>query len=673
MLACLQSLIDFIGAYPHLAYGLCFLAAMLESAPVIGLFIPGSTIIVALSALIPGGTVGFWWLNAAAVAGAILGDSMAYGVGRRYGRAVLARPPLSRYPQIAERCEGFFAGHGGKSVFVGRFVPAIRAFVPLFAGILGLRLGRFLVSDILSALIWAPVHVVPGMAIGASLALAGAVAGRLLVFLAVLVAILFLVAWGVRILLLHFWPRLTAAVERARAWSLAGTGSPRRVVRSLLEPGETELSGLLVTGALTLGGLWLFLGLLEDVAAGDPLVRADTAVYGLLQSIRTPWGDAVMVAVTELGDTPVIIAVTLAVLAWLLFRRAWRTAGYFVGAVGLASLFNTTVKLILDRPRPIPDLYEGSGAFSFPSGHATVNLALWGFFAYLVARQQRVRIRALALANGLGFALLVALSRLYLGAHWFSDVAAGLAFSTAWVALLSIAYAHHRPDTVGARGLFAVAIAAFLIAGGINIGRHHNADLARYATRHEIKTLSADGWAMEGWRELPAWRVDLKGEIEEPFTVAWIGDPTAIETALDAAGWPQPVPWSLVSTLAWLAPDPDAATLPVLPLLADGRAATIVRIRTEPDGARLVLRLWTSGFALGPEGAAQPILVGAVVEERLGRMLGLVSLARADAALDRPRDRLAASLGAGRLVGPAAPATEPIWDGRLLLLESTAP
>ena len=503
MLAYLQSLIDFIGAYPHLAYGLCFLAAMLESAPVIGLFIPGSTIIVALSALIPGGTVGFWWLNAAAVAGAILGDSMAYGVGRRYGRAVLARPPLSRYPQIAERCESFFAGHGGKSVFVGRFVPAIRAFVPLFAGILSLRLGRFLVSDILSAAIWAPVHVVPGMAIGASLALAGAVAGRLLVFLAVLVAILFLVAWGVRVLLLHFWPRLTAAVEHARAWSLAGTGLPRRVVRSLLEPGETELSGLLVTGALTLGGLWLFLGLLEDVATGDPLVRADAAVYGLLQSIRTPWGDAAMVAVTELGDTPVVIAVTLAVLAWLLFRRAWRTAGYFVAAVGLASIFNTTVKLILDRPRPIPNLYEGAGAFSFPSGHATVNLALWGFFAYLVARQQRLRIRALALANGLGFALLVALSRLYLGAHWFSDVAAGLAFSTAWVALLSIAYAHHRPDAVGARGLFAVAIATLLIAGGINIGRHHDADLARYATRHEIKMLSAAGWAAEGWRGLP--------------------------------------------------------------------------------------------------------------------------------------------------------------------------
>jgi undecaprenyl-diphosphatase len=301
-----------------------------------------------------------------------------------------------------------------------------------------------------------------------------------------------------------------------------------------------------------------------------------------------------------------------------------------------------------------------------------VNLVLWGVLAFLATRDSRLGVRALAIGIASAYALLIALSRLYLGAHWFSDVVAGLAFGTSWVTLLSIAYVRHNPEPVRARGLVAVAAAALLVAGGINIGRHHDVDLARYATRHEIKTLSADDWAAEGWRELPAWRVDLKGEFEEPFTVAWIGDPAAIEAALDAAGWRQPVPWSLVSTLAWLAPAPDPATLPVLPLLADGHTAAIVRIRAEPDGARLVLRLWTSGFALGPEGATRPILVGAVLEERLGRMLGLVSLARADAALDGPRDQLAASLGAGRLVGPAAE-PDPRWDGRLLLLETPNP
>jgi len=672
MVEYLQQLIDFIGAYPLLAYGLCFLAAALESAPVVGLFIPGSTIIVALAALVPGGTVGFWPLTAAAFVGAVVGDSSAYVIGRFYGRAVLARPPLSRYPQLAQRCETFFADHGGKSVFVGRFVPAIRAFVPLFAGILGLRLGRFLVSDLVSAAIWAPIHVVPGMAIGASLALAGAVAGRLLVFLAILAALLFLAGWGMRLLVLRIWPVIAAAIERVRAWAHGGKKLRHRLLRSLLEPGETELSGLVVAAVIVLGGIWLFLGLLEDVASGDPLVRADAAVYGLLQSLRTPWGDAAMVVVTELGDTPVVVAVTLAVLLWLLVRRAWRTAAYWVGAVGLASLFNTTVKLILDRPRPVEDLYAGAGAFSFPSGHATVNLALWGFFAYLVAREARPRVRALALANALAFALLVAFSRLYLGAHWFSDVAAGLAFSIAWVTLLAIAYAHHRPDRVAPRGLIAVAVSVFLLAAAVNIGRHYAADLDRYEERHEVAVLSNADWASDGWRLLPGNRIDLKGEIEEPFTVVWVGDEAAISARLAAAGWQEPVDWSMVSTLAWLAPEPDLMTLPVLPRLADGHTPSLTRILTAPDGGRLVLRLWPSAFAVGEDGRQRPVFVGAAFAERLGRMLDLVSVVRGAPGLDAPRDRLGTSLGESRLV-QAEPAAPPRWDGRILLLETAAP
>jgi undecaprenyl-diphosphatase len=362
-----------------------------------------------------------------------------------------------------------------------------------------------------------------------------------------------------------------------------------------------------------------------------------------------------------------LIAVTVAVLLWLLLHRAWRTAAYWLAAVSLASLFNTTVKLILDRPRPVDDLFSGASAFSFPSGHATVNLALWGFFAYLVAHGARVRVRALVLANALAFALLVAFSRLYLGAHWFSDVAAGLAFSTAWVTLLAIAYAHHRPDAIGARGLAAVALGAFLVAGAVNVVRHHATDLERYAQRHEVATIEPLAWAAEGWRELPTHRIDLKGELEEPHTVAWVGEPAAVARALAAAGWREPVPWSLASTLAWLPPDADAASLPVLPRLADGRMPVLVRIRPEPDGARLVLRLWFSGFATGAEGEARPILVGAAVRERLGRLLGLVSIVRAEAALDDPRDRLAASLAGGRIVSELPSGQD--WDGRLLLLE----
>lgn len=86
----------------------------------------------------------------------------------------------------------------------------------------------------------------------------------------------------------------------------------RRLVRSLLDPDQPEVLGVLILGLALIGGLWLFLGVLQDVIAGDPLVRADRAVFHLLQSLRLPVVDQIMVALTELGDAAVVVPVNRA-------------------------------------------------------------------------------------------------------------------------------------------------------------------------------------------------------------------------------------------------------------------------------------------------------------------------------------------------------------------------
>ena len=182
MLSYLRAVIDFVATYPHVAYGLVFLAALSEALPVIGVFVPGSVVVLAVSALVPTGSVTLWPLLVWATIGAVVGDGFSYWLGRRYKREILLRWPFSRYPQIAAQSEAFFHAHGGKSVFLGRFIPALRAFVPLYAGILLMPARRFYISNVLSALAWAPAHVFPGVIFGASLVLAGAVAGRLAVF-----------------------------------------------------------------------------------------------------------------------------------------------------------------------------------------------------------------------------------------------------------------------------------------------------------------------------------------------------------------------------------------------------------------------------------------------------------------------------------------------------------
>ena len=146
----LNSLIAFVSAHAWLAYLTLFLAAFLEAVPVVGSVIPGSTVILALSALVPGGELHLAPVLAAAIAGAALGDGTAYWIGHRRQREILTAWPLSNYPRVIEQSEAFFNRWGLLAVFFARFVPPIRAFVPITAGALGMPPSRFYAVNLAS-------------------------------------------------------------------------------------------------------------------------------------------------------------------------------------------------------------------------------------------------------------------------------------------------------------------------------------------------------------------------------------------------------------------------------------------------------------------------------------------------------------------------------------------
>jgi membrane protein DedA with SNARE-associated domain len=159
----IDPLVAFVSANAWLAYLTLFLAALLEAVPVVGSVIPGSTIILALSALVPGGDLQLPWVLAAAVAGAILGDGSAFWVGHRSQREILSTWPMEKYPGVIAQSEAFFHRWGALAVFFARFVPPIRAFVPITAGSLGMQPLRFYAVNIPAILLWAPAHVLPGV------------------------------------------------------------------------------------------------------------------------------------------------------------------------------------------------------------------------------------------------------------------------------------------------------------------------------------------------------------------------------------------------------------------------------------------------------------------------------------------------------------------------------
>lgn len=669
MSAYLHLLITAIGDHRLLIYALVALLALSESLPLVGALVPGTALILSISALVPSGAVALLPLLGMAILGAIVGDGLSYWLGHHYQDRLIRWWPFTRHPQLLPRGAAFFHRHGGKSVFLARFTPGVRAVVPLVAGILRMPVARFYSVNIVSALVWAPVHIIPAALVGFTLALSGAVALRLALFLGLLLVGLWFVLWLTRWLLRRGLPYLDRFQQRLWLWAEAGDSWLRRPLRSLLDPQRTEAQGLLLSAVLLIGSLWLFAGILQDVISGDPLVRFDSSVFHLLQNLRTVWGDQLMIRVTEFGDSTVTATLTLAVLIWLLWRRAWSSAVYWTGAVGCSALATLVFKLALHRSRPLADMYNGWSAFSFPSGHTVINATLYGFLAFLIARQVRPAWRAVSVAAALFMAIAIAFSRLYLGAHWFSDVAAGLAFAVAWVTVLAIAYSRHQRPSLPPLQLVTVVLVTLLVAGGIHSGLRYPRDIARYAPRPHHQLLAATAWWRAGWRQQPAWRLDLDGEHKAPFSVQWAGPSAALRRTLLAHGWQQPPPWTVTGALGWLAPHPVIDKLPVLPQLDNGRPATLTLVRPGRNG-RLIVRLWPTTTRLTTADRQWPLLIGSVVRERFTQPYALLTLAHVETDFDAARAILAQAFPDARLAQRGAATGH--WDGRVLLLAAPA-
>jgi undecaprenyl-diphosphatase len=191
---------------------------------------------------------------------------------------------------------------------------------------------------------------------------------------------------------------------------------------------------------VALGSLaaWAFAGLTQDVVGHDESVLFDPGVTAYVVSHRTAWVTSAMQIVTWLGSTVVIVPLLVVLAAFMVARRRdWRAVVLLTASVAGAVALHSVIGSIVGRSRPLAALSIGrySGA-AFPSGHATAAVACYGMLAVVLSAERRSRPR-LAVWIGAGLVIvLVGASRIYLAAHWLTDVLGGYALGGAWVALV---------------------------------------------------------------------------------------------------------------------------------------------------------------------------------------------------------------------------------------------
>lgn len=618
----LEALVTWIGQNPVAAGLVIFLIAFGDALVILGVAIPAVPLLFAVGTLVGLGHVDGTYALVCAALGAFVGDGVSFWVGHRYGPQLRQRWPFYKHPQWLERGELSFRRHGVKSLVFARYVGAIRPFVPAIAGMLKMKLRVYVPASALAAVLWSATFLAPGWIFGASLDLVAAVAGPLAVVIAVVLALVAAI-WAI---VFYLWRWLgdhtTQMIERALAWShrhpVLG-----RYSESLIDPNRPESASLLLMAAVIVAAGWGFFSILISVGGGISPSRLDLSVHQAMFGLRNPLADAAMAFIATLGDAAVLLPAVIAVFAWLWWRRRRIAAWHWLAAPAFALFLTWILGYLVDMPKP-PAATAVAG-FSFPSATVTLATVVYGFFAVLIARELPGKRRAWPYVVAALLVGLLGFARLYLGAHWLSDVLAGILLGLLWIAALGIAYRRRVVRSFWVRptaGIFFLAIAIMAAWHG---SRSADTLLERFDPPMVRVPLDAETWWQHDWQAgLPARRNELRRGDAWPLNVQLAGPLDALRARLLLSGWENYRTGGWTGLLQTLDKDITPSALPVLPAMHQGRAEALVMVRHGQDPARMqVLRLWATPESLQPGG--EPLWIGTLQQLAFTRRLDFFS------------------------------------------------
>ncbi|WP_028695503.1 bifunctional DedA family/phosphatase PAP2 family protein [Pseudomonas cremoricolorata] len=395
----LDSLTVWLSANPEWLGVAIFIIACIECLAIAGIIVPGTVLLFGVAVAAGSGALSLGHTLLLGFLGGLLGDAMSYAIGKYFHQNIRRLPLLRSHPEWIGGAETYFHRYGIASLLVGRFIGPLRPMLPMVAGMFDMPLPRFIAVSLVAAAGWSAAYLLPGWATGAAMRLP---------------------------LPEHFWPQagvVAAGLALLLGLSLNSSIRDRRY-------GTRMISGLCLATliALFLGWPWL-----HDF---------DQGVMTLVQEHRSQALDGAVVLVTRLGDFRTQFFLGGLLTGLLLLMRQWRHALFAGAALIGTAIGNGTLKWLFARARP-EVLTDPLTSYSMPSGHSSASFAFFLVLAVLAGRGQPPRMRLTWVLLGCIPALSIALSRVYLGAHWPTDILAG-ALLACCVCALSLTLVQHR-------------------------------------------------------------------------------------------------------------------------------------------------------------------------------------------------------------------------------------
>lgn len=387
----LDSITGWLAVNPSWLSVAIFLIAFVECVAIVGIIVPGTVVLFAVAALAGSGILPLGEVLLLGFLGGLLGDAVSYVIGRKYHQSIRRLPGLRTHPEWIGGAETYFQRYGIASLLVGRFIGPLRPMLPMVAGMFDMPFPRFAAVSVVAAAGWSIAYLLPGWAAGAAVRLP---------------------------LPEGFWPQ--AGVVGGGLAILIGVA-----IQTSLRTKKHATEIIAATSAVLLAAIFF----------GWPhLTQLDNGIMTLIQEHRSTVVDQFVIVVTGLGDFRTQFYAAALLLVLLLATRQWRHA-VFAGITTLGTACaNGGMKWVFARQRP-EVLLEPLTTYSMPSGHSSAAFAFFMTLAVLAGRGQPVRLRLTWLMLGGLPAISIAMSRVYLGVHWPTDVLAGMLLAFTFCAI----------------------------------------------------------------------------------------------------------------------------------------------------------------------------------------------------------------------------------------------
>ncbi len=590
----IHHLTQYLHHHPGVALIATLIISFVESLPLLGSFIPGSVTMTAIGTLIGANIIPIAPTLLCAIIGAFSGDYISYVLGRRYKDHWRVSWPFKKHQKWLKNGEAFIERHGIKSVVIGRFVGPMRSLLPFIVGMLNMQQWRFTIAAIFSAIGWAIVYTLPGIIIGAlSLELPAHEATEFLIEGILWLVFIWLLIWllqksyqqcviKINNKLAELWKNITHTLPNCAKW----------ISNSTDPTDHGSLTLLLWCSVLIV----IFLFIWVSVLTHSGITSIDAPIQYFSQTLRTPTLDRIAITITLLAYYQPAIFASFLLFVYLLIRKYYWDAFHFFAAIFIASgavyVFKEFTPSV--RPDTLTAAYLSS---SFPSGHTTMSVALYGFLSMLISIKLNRQWRQVPYIIAVLIILCVGITRIYLGAHWPTDILAAFCLGSTVAMVVTVNYRRRKLTKLHANELIVVSVLCLFVGwvGMMYIGFEKN--LHKYTPFVHYHSISYDEWWKQTpkTQEIPLARSNRVGHPVQVLNVQWLGNIDNIATYLTKEGWDKhTLKHTFKSRISELA-NTSKLRLPLLKQLYHDKPPVLVMTLHPTKGAApIVLRLWDS-------------------------------------------------------------------------------